>query len=90
MHPIHHFMEMKRENHKNFFDQVVCSSHIYGDTMVVRQRNHALTEYFSDSFFKWFTIKRYSEGHDSNAEMIEGCKYPNYFLVVAERNSEKV
>lgn len=84
-HPIRQFMEKKKMN-KDYFKKELVNSIIFNGALTVQEPTHTFLEYFSPYFMKHFQILSYDEVFDpSNAEMVEGSKYPAFFVIKAQK-----
>jgi hypothetical protein len=83
-HPLRQYLE-KREGRADYFDQKIVDSHILGNTVTVREPTHTMTEYLNPFLFKNFDVQAYDEHWDPAAEVIDGKKYPSFFILKARK-----
>jgi len=85
VHPIRQFMEKKKEK-KDYFKKEDVNSILFGGKLTVKEPTHTLLEYLSPYFLKHFEIIDYDEKYDpSNAEKINGDKYPAFMIIKARK-----
>jgi hypothetical protein len=65
--------------------QIVVDCHILGNTVLVKEPTHTMSEYLNDFLFKNFDVLSYDEQWDPAAESIGGKKYPGYFILKAQK-----
>lgn len=88
-HPLRQFME-KNKSDKDYFTQEVVTSNLFDNSVTVYEPSHTMGEYLNPDFLKKFNITFYEEKFDpSNAEMVEGAKYPAFFCLGAERKEDQ-
>lgn len=87
-HPIRQFIEKKRFG-KDYFKKEIVESVFFDGLVTAREPSHTLNEYLSPTFFEYFTLESFEEGHDSAAEKINGDVYPSYFILKARFKGHK-
>jgi ubiquinone/menaquinone biosynthesis C-methylase UbiE len=87
--PLRQYLE-RREGSADYFEQKIVDSHILGNTVTVREPTHTMTEYFTPFLFKHFDVQAYDEQWDPAAEVIEGKKYPGFFILKARKRPEAI
>lgn len=85
-HPFRQYFE-KREKEADYFKQKVVDSHILNGTIIVKEPSHTMNEYLNKNIFKNFDVQFYQEYWDASAEMVDGKKYPGYFILIANKRN---
>lgn len=81
-HPIRQFIEKKR-NPKDYFKKEIVTSVFFDGQVTAKEPSHTMNEYLSPTFFNYFTLESFEEGHDSGAEKVDGDIFPSYFIIKA-------
>lgn len=85
VHPLRQFFE-KKSDHKNYFDQTLVSSVLFGGTITVQEPTHTLQDYLTTVFFENFELVDFLEKDDFySAEKIGEYNYPTYFIIKAKK-----
>lgn len=85
VHPVRQFME-KKKNNKDYFKKELVHSVLFGGKLTVHEPSHTVLEYLSPYFLLHFDLIDYDEKFDpSNAEKVEGAKYPAFLLIKARK-----
>ncbi len=79
-HPFRQFFE-KRDDKSDYFEQKIVDSNILGNTVRLKEPSHTMTEFLNDFLFKNFDVQTYDERWDPAAEIIDGKKYPGFFIL---------
>jgi ubiquinone/menaquinone biosynthesis C-methylase UbiE len=85
-HPIIQWHEKIRDygHGANYYQQMIVTSNIYNNKIVLKEPSHTLGEYFNADFLKNFQITNFIEDTDFPAsEQINGDTYPTFFIVEA-------
>lgn len=83
-HPFRQFFE-KKDERADYFEQKIVDSHILANTITVQEPTHTMTEFLNDFLFKNFDVQSYDERWDPAAELIDGKKYPGFFILKAKK-----
>jgi len=83
-HPFRQFFEKKDEK-ADYFEQKIVDSHILGNSIIVKEPTHTMTEFLNDFLFRNFDVQSYDERWDPAAEFIDGKKYPGFFILKAKK-----
>lgn len=81
-HPIRQFID-KKSNGKDYFKKELVEAIFFDGQLREVAPSHTMNEYLSPTFFEYFTLEAYEEGHDSAAERVNGDIYPSYFIIKA-------
>lgn len=84
VHPFRQYFERK-EIGGNYFEQKIVDSHLFSGKITVKEPTHTLTEYLNDFLFKNFDVQSYDERWEPAAELIDGKKYPGFFILKAKK-----
>lgn len=85
-HPIIQWHEKIRDygHGTNYYQQMIVTSNIYDNKIVLKEPSHTLGEYLNADFLKNFEITNFIEDTDFPAsEQINGDTYPTFFIVEA-------
>lgn len=83
-HPFRHFFE-KKDPQADYFEQKIVDSNIFENTVTIKEPTHTMNEFLNDFLFKNFDVQSYEEYHDPSAELIDGKKYPGFFIIKAKK-----
>jgi len=83
-HPFRQFFERK-ENEPDYFKQKVVESHIFQESVTIREPTHTMTEYLSPFLFKKFDVQAYNELWEPAAEIIGNARYPGFLIIQAKK-----
>lgn len=85
VHPVRQFMEKKKIG-KDFFKKELVHSILFDGKLTVHEPSHTFSEFLSPYFLSHFDLFEYDEKYDpSNAERVEGAKYPAFLLMKARK-----
>lgn len=85
VHPVRQFMEKKKSS-KDYFKKEMVHSVLFGGKLTVHEPSHTVSEFLSPFFLSHFDLVDYDEKFDpSNAEKVEGAKYPAFLLIKARK-----
>ncbi len=85
-HPLIQWHEKIRDygHGSNYYQQMIVTSNIYDNKIILKEPSHTLGEYLNADFLKNFEIINYIEDTDFPAsEQINGDTYPTFFIVEA-------
>lgn len=85
VHPLRQFFE-KKSDYKNYFDQTMVSSVLFGGSVIVQEPTHTLQDYLTKTFFEEFELIEFFEKEDFySAEKIGEYNYPTYLIIKAKK-----
>jgi ubiquinone/menaquinone biosynthesis C-methylase UbiE len=85
-HPLIQWHEKIRDygHGANYYQQLIITSNIYENKIVLKEPSHTLGEYFNADFLNNFEITNFIEDTEFPAsEQINGDTYPTFFIVEA-------